>query len=274
MLATTVVITIVLLAVASIAFLTIAAPLLTGFALTTTLVVVALFTLAGTLFLGSIRSIRESGRLLLFRPFRRSRFLLRGILLLQWSLLIGRKSLFKSFFLLRLSFLLGSCLRIFALRRFFCLGLRPGSGAGSPWFGLVLGGSVALLRVGRFSLGLFLLFGSLGFCRLSRLGLLLSFGIGRSFFGFLPACPTALGLFIRRRSLSNRRLYLSRIGGRSRCGRPLLLVGGLRRTTTRSTCRLFFLGRRLFDYFCITHAFWTFSQSLRNASRPRSVNGC
>lgn len=115
---------------------------------------------------------------MLFRPFRRSRFLLRGILLLRWSLLIGRRSLFKGFFLLGLSFLLESCLRIFALRRFFCLGLRPGSGAGSPWFGLVLGGSVALLRVGRFSLGLFLLFGSLGFCGLRRLEFLLSFGIG------------------------------------------------------------------------------------------------
>ena len=107
---------------------------------------------------------------MLFRPFRRSRFLLRGILLLQWSLLIGRSSLFKSFFLLRLSFLLGSCLRIFALRRFFCLGLRPGSGAGSPWFGLVLGGSVALLRVGRFSLGSSFFSVALDFAGLAALG--------------------------------------------------------------------------------------------------------
>ena len=194
--------------------------------------------------------------------------------MLRWSLLIGRRSLFRRCFMLRLSFLFGSCLRIFALRRFFGLGLRPGSGAGSPWFGLILRGSIALLRIGRFNLRLFLLFSSLGLCGLRRLGLLLGFGIGGSFFGFLPACPTALGLFFRRRSLGSRRLYLSRIGGRGRCSRSLLLVGGLRRTTTRSTCRLFFLGRRLFDYFCITPAFWTFSQSLRNASRPRSVNGC
>ena len=94
MLATVVMVTVVLLAVATIALLTIAAPLLTGLTLATALMVVALFAFAGTLFLGSIRGIRRFRRLLLFRRFRRSCFLL-CLKAVKKRFLSQRKNLWK-----------------------------------------------------------------------------------------------------------------------------------------------------------------------------------